>query len=60
MVFFTNGGAEATERDPHGPAAHRPAQVLTTYRSYHGATGGAIRLTVTPAAGRASRACRVS
>jgi taurine--2-oxoglutarate transaminase len=48
-VFFTNGGAEATEN------AVRMARlvtgrhkILTTYRSYHGATGGAIVLTGEP------------
>ena len=49
MVFFTNGGAEAAEN------ALRMARIstgrhkiLTTYRSYHGATGGAIALTGDP------------
>ncbi|MBL7497247.1 aspartate aminotransferase family protein [Frankia sp. CNm7] len=49
MVFFTNGGAEATEN------AIRMARlttgrhkILTTYRSYHGATGGSIVLTGEP------------
>ena len=49
MVFFTNGGAEAAEN------AVRLAKiftgrhkVLTTYRSYHGATAGAIALTGDP------------
>jgi taurine--2-oxoglutarate transaminase len=49
MVFFTNGGAEAAEN------ALRMAKlftgrhkVLTTYRSYHGATSGAIALTGDP------------
>ena len=49
MVFFTNGGAEAAEN------ALRMAKlftgrhkVLTTYRSYHGATAGAIALTGDP------------
>lgn len=48
-VFFTNGGAEATEN------AVRMARlvtgrhkVLTTYRSYHGATGGSIVMTGDP------------
>ncbi|ADP83907.1 aspartate aminotransferase family protein [Pseudofrankia inefficax] len=48
-VFFTNGGAEATEN------AVRMARlvtdrhkILTTYRSYHGATGGSIVLTGEP------------
>ena len=49
MVFFTNGGAEAAEN------ALRMARIstgrhkaLTTYRSYHGATAGAIALTGDP------------
>ncbi len=48
-VFFTNGGAEATEN------ALRMARlvtgrhkVLTTYRSYHGATAGSITMTGDP------------
>jgi taurine---2-oxoglutarate transaminase len=48
-VFFTNGGAEATEN------AIRMARlvtgrhkILSTYRSYHGATGGSITLTGEP------------
>jgi len=48
-VFFTNGGAEATEN------AVRMARlvtgrhkIMTTYRSYHGATGGSIVLTGEP------------
>ncbi len=48
-VFFTNGGAEATEnalRMAHGHTGRQ--KVLTTYRSYHGATGGAITLTGDP------------
>ncbi len=49
MVFFTNGGAEANEN------AIRMAKlftgrhkVLSTYRSYHGATAAAIALTGDP------------
>jgi taurine---2-oxoglutarate transaminase len=49
VVFFTNGGAEATEN------AVRMARlvtgrhkVLSTYRSYHGATHGAITMTGDP------------
>ncbi len=49
MVFFTNGGAEAAEN------ALRMARIatgrhkaLTMYRSYHGATAGAIALTGDP------------
>lgn len=48
-VFFTNGGAEATEN------AVRMARlvtgrhkILTAYRSYHGATAGAIQMTGEP------------
>ena len=48
-VFFTNGGAEATE---HAIRMARLAtgrhKILTTYRSYHGATGGSITLTGEP------------
>ena len=48
-VFFTNGGAEATENAARMArlATGRP-KVLTTYRSYHGATGGAIIMTGDP------------
>jgi taurine--2-oxoglutarate transaminase len=48
-VFFTNGGAEATENAVRMArlATGRP-KVLTTYRSYHGATGGAIVMTGDP------------
>lgn len=49
MVFFTNGGAEATEN------AARMARlftgkhkILTAYRSYHGATNGSITMTGDP------------
>ena len=46
MVFFTNGGAEATENALRLARLHTGRhKVLTTYRSYHGATGGAITLT---------------
>ena len=41
MVFFTNGGAEATENAVRMARLHTGRhKVLTTYRSYHGATGG--------------------
>src|SRR6478735_3420903 len=43
MVFFTNGGAEATENAMRMARLHTGRhKVLTTYRSYHGATAGAI------------------
>jgi taurine--2-oxoglutarate transaminase len=49
MVFFTNGGAEATENALRMARLHTGRhKVLTTYRSYHGATGGAITLTGDP------------
>jgi taurine---2-oxoglutarate transaminase len=49
MVFFTNGGAEATENAMRMARLHTGRhKVLTTYRSYHGATGGAISLTGDP------------
>ncbi|HEY3833044.1 MAG TPA: aspartate aminotransferase family protein [Acidimicrobiia bacterium] len=48
-VFFTNGGAEATENAARLARLHTGRQkVLTTYRSYHGATGGAITYTGEP------------
>ena len=41
MVFFTNGGAEATENAMRMARLHTGRhKVLTTYRSYHGATAG--------------------
>ena len=46
MVFFTNGGAEAIENAIRLAKAHTGRlKVLSTYRSYHGATAGAISLT---------------
>jgi taurine--2-oxoglutarate transaminase len=46
MVFFTNGGAEAVENAARMARLHTGRQkVLSTYRSYHGATAGAISLT---------------
>lgn len=49
MVFFTNGGAEAAENAIRMAKAHTGRlKVLTTYRSYHGATAGAISLTGDP------------
>ncbi len=48
-VFFTNGGAEATENAIRMARGHTGRhKVLTTYRSYHGATGGAITMTGDP------------
>ena len=48
-VFFTNGGAEATENAIRMAriATGRP-KVMSAYRSYHGATGGSIALTGDP------------
>ncbi len=48
-VFFTNGGAEAVENAMRMAklATGRP-KVLSAYRSYHGATAGAIALTGEP------------
>lgn len=49
MVFFTNGGAEATENAARMARLHTGRmKVLTHYRSYHGATSGAISLTGDP------------
>ncbi|TVR22075.1 MAG: aspartate aminotransferase family protein [Ilumatobacter sp.] len=49
MVFFTNGGAEAAENAVRMAKMHTGRlKVLTTYRSYHGATAGAISLTGDP------------
>jgi taurine--2-oxoglutarate transaminase len=49
MVFFTNGGAEATENAIRMARLHTGRhKVLAAYRSYHGATGGAITLTGDP------------
>ncbi len=43
MVFFTNGGAEATENAIRmARLATGRHKVLATYRSYHGATAGSI------------------
>jgi len=48
-VFFTNGGAEATENAIRMARLHtgRP-KVLAAYRSYHGSTSGSITLTGDP------------
>lgn len=49
MVFFTNGGAEATENAMRMARLHTGRQkILTTYRSYHGSTSGAIAMTGDP------------
>lgn len=48
-VFFTNGGAEAIENAVRMARLHTGRQkVLSAYRSYHGATAGAISLTGEP------------
>ncbi|GAB2740371.1 aspartate aminotransferase family protein [Kitasatospora kifunensis] len=48
-IFFTNGGAEAVENAVRMARLHTGRQkVLSTYRSYHGATGHAIALTGDP------------
>jgi taurine--2-oxoglutarate transaminase len=49
MVFFTNGGAEATENAMRIARLHTGRhKVLAAYRSYHGATTGSIALTGDP------------
>src|SRR5262245_37566216 len=49
MVFFTNGGAEATENAMRMARLHSGRQkVLAMYRSYHGATAGSITATGDP------------
>jgi taurine--2-oxoglutarate transaminase len=48
-VFFTNGGAEANENAVRMARLHTGrTKVLAAYRSYHGATAGAIALTGDP------------
>ncbi len=49
MCFFTNGGAEATENAMRMARLHtgRP-KMMAAYRSYHGATHGAISMTGDP------------
>ena len=48
-VFFTNGGAEANENAIRMARIHTGRhKVLSAYRSYHGATAGAIALTGDP------------
>jgi taurine---2-oxoglutarate transaminase len=49
MVFFTSGGADANENAVRMARLHTGRQkVLAAYRSYHGATAGAISLTGDP------------
>ena len=49
MVFFTNGGAEATENALRMARLHTGRhKVLTMYRSYHGSTAGSITMTGDP------------
>ncbi|MEV5001784.1 aspartate aminotransferase family protein [Nocardioides sp. LML1-1-1.1] len=48
-VFFTNGGADANENAVRMARLHTGRhKVLAAYRSYHGATAGAIALTGDP------------
>ncbi|SHF27119.1 aspartate aminotransferase family protein [Streptoalloteichus hindustanus] len=48
-VFFTNGGAEAVEHAVRMARLHTGRhKVLSCYRSYHGATAGALTLTGDP------------
>ena len=48
-VFFTNGGAEATENAIRMARAHTGrSKVLAAYRSYHGGTAAAMALTGEP------------
>jgi taurine--2-oxoglutarate transaminase len=49
QVFFTNGGAEAVENALRMARLHTGRhKLLAAYRSYHGATAGAISLTGDP------------
>ena len=49
VVFFTNGGADANENAIRMARLHTGRhKVMATYRSYHGATAGAITLTGDP------------
>jgi taurine--2-oxoglutarate transaminase len=49
QVFFTNGGADANENAIRMARLHTGRhKVLAAYRSYHGATAGAIALTGDP------------
>ncbi|HEY5178714.1 MAG TPA: aminotransferase class III-fold pyridoxal phosphate-dependent enzyme, partial [Dermatophilaceae bacterium] len=48
-VFFTNGGADANENAIRMARLHTGRhKILAAYRSYHGATAGAIALTGDP------------
>jgi taurine--2-oxoglutarate transaminase len=48
-VFFTNGGAEATENAMRMASLHTGRhKILAAYRSYHGATAGSITMTGDP------------
>jgi taurine--2-oxoglutarate transaminase len=48
-VFFTNGGADAVEHAVRMARLHTGrSKVLAAYRSYHGATAGAVTLTGDP------------
>src|SRR6476469_5634626 len=48
-IFFTNGGAEATENAMRMAKLHTGRQkVLAMYRSYHGSTSGSIAATGDP------------
>jgi len=48
-IFFTNGGAEANENAIRMARLHTGRhKILAAYRSYHGATAGAIALTGDP------------
>ena len=48
-IFFTNGGAEATENAMRMAKLHTGRhKVMAAYRSYHGATAGAITMTGDP------------
>jgi taurine--2-oxoglutarate transaminase len=49
VVFFTNGGAEATENAVRLARLHTGRhKILATYRSYHGSTTGSITMTGDP------------
>ena len=49
QVFFTNGGAEAVENAARMARVYTGRhKVMAAYRSYHGATAGAIALTGDP------------
>jgi taurine--2-oxoglutarate transaminase len=49
VVFFTNGGAEATENAARLARLYTGrSKILATYRSYHGATAGSITMTGDP------------